>query len=67
MDSDPGRAAALRASFEDQKRRVLEAGDEDAIAQINELERRAADQAVWDSAPSVLDQLADHLRRLGIY
>jgi len=57
---------ALRRDFEAQKRRVHDAGDAGGIEQLEELERKAADPSFWESAPSVLDQLSDHLRRLGI-
>ena len=66
MDRDQDRLSTLRAEFEAQRLRVLEAGDTDAIGELQELEQRAADPSYWDNAPSVLDQLSDHLKRLGI-
>ena len=58
--------AKLRDEFETQKRRVREAGDVESIQRLAELERRASDPSYWENAPTVAEQLSDHLKRLGI-
>lgn len=58
--------ARLRNEFEAEKRRVLESGNEESIKRLEELERKAGDPAYWAEAPSVVEQLSDHLKRLGV-
>jgi hypothetical protein len=58
--------ARLRREFETEKRRVLETGDSESIERLAVLERDAADASYWANAPSVVEQLSDHLKRLGI-
>ena len=58
--------AKVRDEFEALKRRVQDAGDVDSIQQLAELERRASDPVYWENAPTVVEQLSDHLKRLGI-
>jgi hypothetical protein len=58
--------AKLRKEFESEKLRVLQSGDTESIERLAVLEQKADDPSFWESAPSVLAQLSDHLKRLGI-
>lgn len=49
--------ARLRREFKAEKRRVHDAGDEESIRRLDELEALANDPTFWGSAPSALDQL----------
>ena len=58
--------ARIRDEFETLKRRVREAGDLERLQQLEDLERRASEPSFRENAPTVAEQLSDHLQRLGI-
>jgi hypothetical protein len=56
----------VRREFEELKRRVRESGDLDSIDWLNEFERNAQDLEFWKRPPTAIEQLHDHLKRLGV-
>ena len=66
--SRPGSAAnlgELRREWDDEKRRIREAGDPESLAWLEKIEREADNGTLFD-CPPVLDQLSHHLKRLGV-
>jgi hypothetical protein len=58
--------ARIRREFEELKRRVRESGDQDSIDWLSEFEHKAQDPEFWKRSPTALEQLQDHLKRLGV-
>lgn len=55
----------LRREWEDEKRRIREAGDPESLEWLQRIEREEKDGTLMD-CPPVLEQLSDHLKRLGV-
>jgi hypothetical protein len=58
--------AKIRDDFETLKQRVRDAGDLERLQELEDLERRVSEPSFREHAPTVAEQLSDHLKRLGI-